>query len=140
MSLAALPPHQRPTLYAASARPRSSKNEILPMTIIAPLHLSPAARSWFAHVVTDFELEPHHVHLLKLACESYDRAEQARLAVAVHGITYLDRFGSPKPRPEVAIERDSRIGFARLLRELDLDRDGGPEAPRAPAIPSNRRS
>jgi len=110
------------------------------MTTTAPLHLSPAARAWFANVLTEFDLEPHHVHLLKLACESYDRAEQARLAVAVHGITYLDRFGSPKPRPEVAIERDSRIGFARLLRELDLDRDGGPEAPRAPAIPSNRRS
>jgi hypothetical protein len=33
---------------------------------------------------------------------------------------------------EVAIERDSRIGFALLLRELALAGVDGPEAPRAP--------
>jgi type I restriction enzyme R subunit len=34
---------------------------------------------------------------------------------------------------------DSRIAFARLTRELDLDTDETPEGKRPPALPSNRR-
>src|SRR6266851_9852144 len=32
-----------------------------------------------------------------LAAESWDRASQAREAIAQHGLTYTDRFGSPRP-------------------------------------------
>jgi phage terminase small subunit len=56
-----------------------------------------------------------------LAAESWDRCQQARQAIQKHGLTFDDRFGTPKARPEVAIERDSRLAFARLLRELALD-------------------
>ncbi|MBI5618784.1 MAG: P27 family phage terminase small subunit [Gammaproteobacteria bacterium] len=99
----------------------------------APKHLQPATRKWWESVVAEFDLEDHHVRLLTQAAQAWDRAEQAREALAVHGMTYDDRFGAPKARPEVAIERDSRIAFARLLRELDLD--GGPEPdPRPPRI------
>jgi hypothetical protein len=45
----------------------------------------------------------------------------AREALKQHGMTYLDRFGAPHARPEIAIERDCRIAFARLVRELALD-------------------
>jgi hypothetical protein len=45
---------------------------------------------------------------------------QAREALK-GGLTYEDRFGCPRARPEIAVERDSRIGFARLVRELGLD-------------------
>jgi len=44
-------------------------------------------------------------------------------ALAEHGLTFLDRFGSPHARPEVAIARDATIAVARLCRELDLDAD-----------------
>jgi phage terminase small subunit len=67
------------------------------------------------------ELEAHHLRLLRLACESWDRAQTARMALAMHGTVYLDRFGQPRARPEVAIERDSRTQFARLVRELGFD-------------------
>jgi phage terminase small subunit len=97
-----------------------------------PAHLEPATKKWWRSVIDDFDLEPHHQRLLQLAAEAWDSAQAARAVIQTEGMTYLDRFGCPKPRPEVAIERDSRIGFARLLRELALDGVDGPEAPRAP--------
>ena len=49
--------------------------------------------------------------------------------------TYL----APRSRPEIAIERDSRVAFARLIRELDLDTNSPAESSRPPALRSNRR-
>lgn len=105
----------------------------------APDHLDPATARWFETVCATYDLEPHHIRLLTLACEAFDRAAQARAILDEHGLTYLDRFEAPRARPEIAVERDSRTAFARLLRELDLDHDSAPEPPRAPALPSNRR-
>ena len=86
-----------------------------------PKHLAAATRRWWLHVVSSYELETHHVSLLTLAGEALDRADQARRALEKHGLTFTDRWDAPHSRPEVAIERDSRLAFARLLRELALD-------------------
>jgi phage terminase small subunit len=99
-----------------------------------PDHLSKPAQRWWSSVLSDYSLDPHHVHLLTLAAESFDRCVEARQALAEHGATFTDRFGQPKARPEVAIERDSRIAFARLVRELDLDGEPLPD-PRLPRRP-----
>ena len=88
-----------------------------------PGHLSKQSKDWFSWVVSEFELEEHHLKLLTAACESWDRTQQARRRLKKYGLTYQDRFGAPRARPEVQIERDNRIAFARLLRELDLDID-----------------
>jgi len=88
---------------------------------------------WWKSVVSEWDLDPHHVRLLTLAAESWDRATEARETLARMGTFYQDRFRQPKPHPAVAVERDSRIAFARLLRELDLDHVSPPEAPRTPA-------
>lgn len=106
-------------------------------TITAPDHLREPTRAWFNAVVRDFVLEPHHVRLLTLAAESWDRAGQAREAIQKHGLVFQDRFGQPHARPEVSIERDSRIAFARLLRELALD-VSEPDESRPPALTSGR--
>lgn len=100
----------------------------------APKHLRPKTRAWFAQVVRDYALEPHHVRLLTLAGEAWDRSEVARQAIAEHGMTYTDRFGSPKARPEVEIKRQAEITFARLLRELCLDIEPPKDAPRSPGL------
>jgi len=68
-------------------------------------HLSESALEFYNRVVEDFELDQHHVRLLIKACEAFDRAEQARKAILKFGLR----------------ERDSRIGFARLVREIGLD-------------------
>ena len=94
-----------------------------------PPHLSDESAAWWRAVVAHYDLLDHHVRLLRLACESWDRAQTARRALERHGTTYTDRFGSPRARPEVAIERDARIGFQRALRELNLDAAGEPTRP-----------
>ncbi|WP_273772769.1 hypothetical protein [Brucella intermedia] len=106
-----------------------------------PKHLQKPTQNWFKSVTDDFDLEPHHIKLLTLAAEAWDRAVAAREIIDAHGLTYLDRFDQPKARPEIAIERDSRIGFARLIRELALDGVESPETPRVPrtADYGNRR-
>ena len=88
----------------------------------APEHLEPATRDWWETVVRGWQLDEHHIRILTLAGEAWDRGQEARAALEAHGLTFSDRFGQPKARPELAIERDSRIAFARLVRELDLDR------------------
>ena len=101
---------------------------------VAPEHLATATAAWWLDVVTTWELDDHHVRLLTLAAEAFDRAVQARKVVERRGLTFKDRFGQPKARPETVIERDSRIAFARLLRELDLDIDGPAEGRRPPTL------
>jgi len=93
-----------------------------------PPHLKSATAKWWRSVTADFDLDPHHVRLLTLAAEAWDRGQQAREIIDNEGMTYVDRFGCPKPRPEVAIERDSRTSFARLLRELALDGVDAPDS------------
>jgi phage terminase small subunit len=102
-------------------------------TLNAPRHLRPETRKWWLHHTAEYNLEPHHVRLLTLAAEAWDRATQAREALAEHGIVFEDRFGQPRARPEVAIERDSRVAFARMIRELNLDL-APPEEARLPRL------
>ena len=99
----------------------------------APDHLRPETARWFTEVCKTFDLESHHRRLLRLAAESWDRGQQAREILDREGLIFEDRFGSPKARPEISIERDSRIGFARLVRELGLDHSEI-EPPRGPTI------
>ena len=96
-----------------------------------PDHLSRATKAWWRSVVDEYDLEPHHLRLLALAGEAWDRAQEAREILAKEGVTYSDRFGAPRKHPAVSIEENARIAFARLVRELDLDGEPGPD-PRPP--------
>ncbi len=91
-----------------------------------PKHLSAEAKKWWRAVSGGYELESHHLKLLQAAAESWDRMIQARDVLNKDGLTFLDRFGQPKSRPEVSVERDSRTAFQRALRELNLDVESGP--------------
>jgi P27 family predicted phage terminase small subunit len=105
----------------------------------APQHLRPETRSWWSSVLRDFALEEHHHKLLLLACEAFDRCAEAREILTRDGLTIPTGDGGMKAHPAVAIERDSRLGFARLLRELDLDIEMPSEGRRPPGLRSNRR-
>jgi phage terminase small subunit len=106
-------------------------------TIKAPAHLRKLTQAWWEGVNEDYALEPHHIKLLTLAAESWDRATMAREAIAEHGLVFSDRFGSPRKRPEVSIAEAATIAFARLCRELDLSEESTPDN-RPPSIKSNK--
>lgn len=107
-----------------------------------PAHLRPDTAAWWESVAHDYALEAHHLRILTLAAEAWDRGVEAREAIGKYGSVYVDRFGQPRARPEVAIERDSRIAFARLVRELALDVTDPGDAGRPPrqAGTNGRRS
>ena len=66
-------------------------------------------------------MESHHIALLTLACEAHDRATTTRELIDKEGIVTTDRFGQRITHPAVAVERDSRAAYARLVKQLDLD-------------------
>ena len=102
-----------------------------------PKHLSRESKSWWREVVSDYELERHHLKLLQSACESWDRVAEARALIAKDGVVVEDRFGQKKPHPACDIERHNRGLFARMLRELALDVEGPVEAVRPVAMRGN---
>jgi phage terminase small subunit len=90
-------------------------------TLKAPAHLRPDTRTWWQSAHQDYDLGEHHSRLLTLACEAWDRACQAREILAKHGIIIGGRQAAARPHPAIAIERDSRLAFARLIAQLSLD-------------------
>ncbi len=92
-----------------------------------PEHLSKEAHELWRWALYEYQLNRDELHLLLMACEAMDRCIQARKRLAKQGLTYTDRFGQPKSRPEIAIERDSRLAFARLVKQLGLGKKLGRE-------------
>jgi hypothetical protein len=106
------------------------------MTRRAPAHLRSDTRRWWTSVVAKWELEEHHVRLLTLAAEAWDRGQGAREAIARDGLTTPTRDGGQKLSPLVRIEQMAAITFARVLRELDLDLEPPAHARRPPHLRS----
>src|SRR4051794_23590428 len=124
---------ERATLRVVSPAPPPSRSAP------PPSYLSPAMKEWWTAVLDDYDLDRHHLHLLEGACGAWDRMMEARTALDANGLIFNDQNNCPKTQPEVAIERDSRLAFARLVRELDLDEAPPPEPRgRPPGLRSNR--
>lgn len=94
----------------------------------APSHLSKATKAWWKVTVAEFELAAHQVKLLQAACESWDRAQEAREAIAEHGLIVEGRYGQPVANPAAVIEKESRALFGRLVAQLGFP-DQSPEGP-----------
>lgn len=97
---------------------------------LAPGHLRDETRTWWRSVVREWALEEHHRRLLTLLAESWDRIQEARERIEMDGPYVEDRFGQLKAHPALSVERQEKIAFARLLRELDLDLEPPPESHR----------
>ncbi len=88
-----------------------------------PVHVSRPMRSWVQSICDRYAIQSQHFKLLILAAEAWDRCQSARESLRKKGTTYEDRFGAPRARPEIAIERDGRLAFIRCVRELSLENE-----------------
>jgi len=88
-----------------------------------PKELKASGRRFWRKVNSDFDLvEFHHFELLRQSCFCLDRIETAQKEVEKDGKAFIqDRFGQLREHPALKVEKDNRILFARLLRELGLD-------------------
>jgi hypothetical protein len=59
--------------------------------------------------------------MLDLLAESFDRRQEARVAIATVGAVVEDRFRQLKPNPWTTIERDSTLAIQRCYHALGLD-------------------
>ena len=109
-----------------------------PSSPTPPEHLSAEAKAWFVAVVELYEFEPHTLKVLEAACDALDRMNQARSVVLEVGPFVDDRYGTPKVHPAATLERDSRLAFARLVRELGIDQADAPGT-RPPRIGGSTR-
>ena len=105
----------------------------MPQKAKPPSHLTGEIATWWRSVAADYVLAPHHLRLLTLAGEAWDRVVEARETIAADGSYFSNRFGEPRAHPALAVERDSRLAFARLVRELGLSEDAPAES-RPPAL------
>lgn len=85
-----------------------------------PGDLHPDTQRWFDDVDSKYVLEEHHTRLLLLAGRLWDRGEAAHQRLTTEGLTVESRQGI-KPHPCIAIEREARIGFQKLIKQLALD-------------------
>jgi P27 family predicted phage terminase small subunit len=122
-------PPKQPALRLVSLQPQPKP----------PSHLSDEMKKWWTDVTDVYVLDAHHLHLLEAACDSWDRMIQARQALKKYGLTFTDIRGMIRSRPEVAVERDSRLAFVRIVRELQLDPVPSPELSRPPVLTKHRR-
>ena len=87
-----------------------------------PRELKARGRKFWRQVTNDYDLvEYHHFELLKQACFCLDRVDLARKTIEREGPFILDRFNQCREHPGLKLEKDNRILFARLVRELGLD-------------------
>lgn len=86
-----------------------------------PSHLKTGARSMWKKLLTDYLIEDAGgLALLQAACESFQRAQEARRLIDKEGAVIKDRFGQRKAHPAVSIERDNRAQMISALRALKL--------------------
>ncbi|HNQ22045.1 MAG TPA: hypothetical protein PKK06_03020 [Phycisphaerae bacterium] len=92
-----------------------------------PHHLSSPTQQWWLDAVHMHCLEEEHHHLLTLAAECWERCQDARRLLAEQGLTYRDPEGFAHLRPEVAVERENLLNYARALDALGVFLEPPPE-------------
>ena len=82
----------------------------------APTHLSGEGKQFWKRITRQYILSDDQLLTLRVACENFDLAQQAREEIVRDGLTVDGRR-----HPAVDIERQAYALFLRSLRQLNLD-------------------
>lgn len=85
-----------------------------------PDNLAENGRKWAQNIIKAFDFDEHELQAVWMAANCLDRIASAQGEIAVHGAVVENRYHELKTNPAVVIERDNKILFARLCRELNL--------------------
>jgi len=77
-------------------------------------------KKFYRDVVEMYDLEPHHIRLLKLCCEALQRAETAQAVLDAQGLTYEGPSG-PRLRPEVKAKEQAERNAMAMIKQLGFD-------------------
>jgi hypothetical protein len=101
------------------------------MTKKVPKNLKKTGRAFWNRTIEEFSLEnDFQFETLKLAAESLDFIELARVQVQKDGGFYTDRYGGVKESPaHETIRRYGKV-FLQAIRELGLNLETESESPR----------
>lgn len=87
-----------------------------------PKHLSVDSKRIWREIVAEYQIEDcAGLRILRVALESYDRAQACRKQIDREGLTVRDKFNQVKSHPLLSAERDSRQGFLAGIKALSLD-------------------
>jgi hypothetical protein len=87
-----------------------------------PRSLKVKGKQFYKQVLSEYVFEnSHHFTLLEQAAACLDRIHEAGELLERERHIIKDRFEQLKEHPAAKMERDNKILFARLLRELGLD-------------------
>lgn len=85
-------------------------------------------------ILREFEIsECQDFRRLDLAAQCLDRIETCRKEIEADCEFILDRFGIKKEHPALKVERDQKVIFCRIIREMSLDIEQ-PKESRPPAL------
>jgi len=99
-----------------------------------PKHLSDEASAVWDSVVAQKKLSPGALVTLRIACEAFDRLQDARRVVAEDGVTIDTPTGYKREHPALKIEKEARSGFLQAWRLLKVG-----EAPQDVGRPPEKR-
>lgn len=91
-----------------------------------PKGLSKTMKAWWESLNDQYILEDHQLHLLRAACFAWDRMMEAKASLDKYGLFYNDKYGAPHARPETVVEKQSRLDFARIVKQLGFDEPDNP--------------
>ena len=113
---------QRPRRRSRAAPPPTLRPVEVPEP---PEHLSCEATALWAEIVSQWELGPDGLAILRGALESWDAYQACRRQVAEDGPTFVTENGMVRQHPAAKLALDSFGVFRQAMRQLGLEPGGG---------------